>query len=65
LVDIDEICERATYVRTLGVVFTGIDADRVQAQLPYSAESSTIGGGLHGGALMAWLMSPRRVVEPR
>ncbi|AGL17172.1 PaaI family thioesterase [Actinoplanes sp. N902-109] len=48
----DDISSLAPYVRTLGVVFEELSAERVRARLPFTVALTTTGGGLHGGALM-------------
>lgn len=42
----------APYVATLGVEFNQIAAQAVVARLPEDQSLSTVGGGLHGGAIM-------------
>jgi len=49
----DQALEAMPYCRTLGVAFTAIGTDEVRATLAWSPERCTIGGVLHGGALMA------------
>lgn len=48
----DEVYAAAPFVRTLGVRFDRITPEAVIGRLPFSQELSTVGGGLHGGALM-------------
>ncbi|MGW3913280.1 PaaI family thioesterase [Streptomyces sp. NPDC005070] len=48
----DDIYAMAPYARTLGVRFTTLSAEGVDAELDFVPELSTAGGGLHGGALM-------------
>lgn len=48
----EEIYAAAPFAETLGVRFTAIDATEVRARLDYTSALSTLGGGLHGGALM-------------
>ncbi|MGW4774374.1 PaaI family thioesterase [Nocardia sp. NPDC004278] len=48
----EDVYRLAPYVRTLGVKFADLAPARVTARLDHSAELSTTGGGLHGGALM-------------
>ncbi|MBY0443559.1 MAG: PaaI family thioesterase [Mycobacteriaceae bacterium] len=43
----------APFAATLGITFPELTADRVQAHLPARHELSTLGGGLHGGAIMS------------
>lgn len=52
MIDINEIYERVPYIRTLGVQLGKIEPNRVTASLGFTADLSTVGGGLHGGALM-------------
>ncbi len=42
-----------TLVETLGIRFTEATADRVVAELEWREALTTVGGSLHGGALMA------------
>lgn len=49
----EQVYDLAPYARTLGVVFKTIQADQVVATLAYDHAISTVGGGIHGGALMA------------
>jgi uncharacterized protein (TIGR00369 family) len=42
----------APYAKTLGVVFDELTAAGVRATLAHDLSLSTVGGGLHGGALM-------------
>ena len=53
--DINEemIYQFAPFAATLGVTFPELTANRVQAHLPVTHELSTLGGGLHGGAIMS------------
>jgi 1,4-dihydroxy-2-naphthoyl-CoA hydrolase len=48
----DEVYAAAPFVKTLGVEFDQIAPDAVVGRLPFSQPLSTVGGGLHGGALM-------------
>nr|WSZ19531.1 hotdog fold thioesterase [Streptomyces canus] len=48
----EEIYAVAPFAETLGVRFTSISAPEVRAQLDCTSALSTLGGGLHGGALM-------------
>ncbi|OUD05087.1 PaaI family thioesterase [Streptomyces swartbergensis] len=48
----EDVYALAPYAKTLGVVFEEITAARVQARLEHDLSLSTVGGGLHGGALM-------------
>jgi uncharacterized protein (TIGR00369 family) len=47
------IYQLAPYAATLGVTFPELTASRVKALLPHRHELSTLGGGLHGGAIMS------------
>ncbi|MFF7282281.1 hotdog fold thioesterase [Streptomyces griseorubiginosus] len=48
----DDVYALAPYAKTLGVVFDEMSADGVRATLAHDLSLSTVGGGLHGGALM-------------
>jgi uncharacterized protein (TIGR00369 family) len=48
----EDIYAMAPYARTLGVRFTALSSEGVHAELDLVPELSTVGGGLHGGALM-------------
>jgi uncharacterized protein (TIGR00369 family) len=48
----EEVYALAPYAKTLGVEFQEINATGVQARLAHDLSLSTVGGGLHGGALM-------------
>jgi uncharacterized protein (TIGR00369 family) len=50
---IETIYELAPFARTLGVEAGELTPERVELRLPLRTELSTIGGGLHGGALMS------------
>ncbi|MFF7794636.1 hotdog fold thioesterase [Streptomyces sp. NPDC007991] len=50
--DAEEVYALAPYAKTLGVVFDEISAVSVRATLAHDHSLSTVGGGLHGGALM-------------
>jgi uncharacterized protein (TIGR00369 family) len=47
------IYQFAPFAATLGVSFTELTPTRVQAYLAGKPELSTLGGGLHGGAIMS------------
>ena len=49
----DTIHHLVPFARHLGVTFSRIDGERVIAHLPETDDVTTIGGGVHGGALMA------------
>lgn len=49
----DTIHHLVPFARYLGVTFSTIEPDRVVAHLSESGDLATIGGGVHGGALMA------------
>ncbi|MBY0442060.1 MAG: PaaI family thioesterase [Mycobacteriaceae bacterium] len=50
----DEMIYRfAPFAETLGITFPELKAHRVQAYLPVKNEFTTLGGGLHGGAIMS------------
>ncbi|PYN96433.1 MAG: phenylacetic acid degradation protein [Candidatus Rokuibacteriota bacterium] len=44
---------KGTLVETLGIRFIEASADRVVAELEWKESLTTVGGSLHGGALMA------------
>lgn len=48
----DEVYAAAPFVRTLGVELDRITPEAVVGRLAFSHDLSTVGGGLHGGALM-------------
>ncbi len=45
---------KGTLGEHLGIEFVEVALDRVRARLPIRAEVLTVGGALHGGALMAF-----------
>lgn len=49
----DQVHELAPFTATLGIAFDQLDADQVVASPEVTHERSTVGGALHGGALMA------------
>ncbi|MER7564513.1 PaaI family thioesterase [Streptomyces sp. NPDC048523] len=48
----DDVYALAPYAKTLGVEFEEMTAAGVRARLAQDHSLSTVGGGLHGGALM-------------
>ncbi|KAA0092644.1 PaaI family thioesterase [Mycolicibacterium sp. P1-18] len=52
-IDESQIYALAPFAATLGVTFPVLRPERVQAVLPTRRELSTLGGGLHGGAIMS------------
>ena len=48
----DEVYAAAPFVRTLGVEFARTAPDGVVGRLTFTSALSTIGGAVHGGALM-------------
>jgi uncharacterized protein (TIGR00369 family) len=48
----EDVYRMAPYARTLGVRIDGMDPAEVAMRLEWSEELSTVGGSLHGGALM-------------
>ena len=48
----EDVYALAPYARTLGVVFDEMTPAGVRATLTHDRSLSTVGGGLHGGALM-------------
>ncbi|MFI6070011.1 PaaI family thioesterase [Actinoplanes sp. NPDC051343] len=55
MAELDEstIARLVPYTRTLGMHFPVIGPELVEARLEVSRELSTIGGGLHGGAILS------------
>ena len=53
MLNAEQIVAAAPFTGTLGIVFAKIEPSEVRAELNWSRELSTIGGGLHGGALMS------------
>jgi uncharacterized protein (TIGR00369 family) len=51
-VEAEDVYALAPYAKTLGVEFKEITEAGVQARLAHDPSLSTVGGGLHGGALM-------------
>ena len=49
----EQALESMPFCGLMGVEFTAVDAAEVRARLPWSPERCTIGGVMHGGALMA------------
>jgi 1,4-dihydroxy-2-naphthoyl-CoA hydrolase len=49
----EQVYALVPYARTLGVTFPRIEAEQVIAELKFTESLSTVGGGMHGGALMA------------
>ena len=47
-----DVYDLAPYAKTLGVRFDDIEPDRVVARVAFDPSISTVGGGLHGGAIM-------------
>jgi len=48
----EDIYSQVPYARTLGVQFLGLSSSTVACRLEFDQALSTVGGGLHGGALM-------------
>ncbi|MFF6916097.1 hotdog fold thioesterase [Streptomyces sp. NPDC012466] len=48
----EDVYALAPYAKTLGVEFEEMTAAGVRARLTHDLSLSTVGGGLHGGALM-------------
>ena len=48
----EDVYALAPYAKTLGVVLDELTATGVRATLAHDLSLSTVGGGLHGGALM-------------
>jgi uncharacterized protein (TIGR00369 family) len=51
-IEAEDVYALAPYAKTLGVVFEELTEGSVQARLAHDHSLSTVGGGLHGGALM-------------
>lgn len=51
-IEAEDVYALAPYAKTLGVVFEELTEVNVQARLAHDLSLSTVGGGLHGGALM-------------
>lgn len=49
----DDVLAAAPFAATLHITFPAMRPEEVRAVMPWTPERSTIGGGLHGGALMA------------
>ena len=49
----DTIYDMAPYAKTLGLTFPTITPDEVVSELALAPKLSTMGGGLHGGAVMS------------
>lgn len=49
----DQALESMPFAVAMGVTFTAVDAAEVRARLPWSAARCTVGGAMHGGAVMA------------
>ncbi|MCL2583861.1 MAG: PaaI family thioesterase [Streptosporangiales bacterium] len=49
----DRIYEMAPFAKTLGIEFPVLTPESVRAELSTRPELSTLGGGLHGGAVMS------------
>jgi len=49
----DQALESMPFCGAIGVEFTAVAADECRAVLPWSPERCTIGGAMHGGAIMA------------
>jgi 1,4-dihydroxy-2-naphthoyl-CoA hydrolase len=48
-----EVRAAAPFTETLDITFPALGPDEVRALMPWTRARSTIGGGMHGGALMA------------
>lgn len=49
----EQALDSMPFSRTMGVEFTLVTADEVRARVEWAPERCTIGGALHGGAIMA------------
>ncbi|MGN6694886.1 MAG: PaaI family thioesterase [Aquihabitans sp.] len=49
----EQALDSMPFCKLMGVEFTAVDATEVRARLAWTPERCTIGGVLHGGALMA------------
>ena len=50
--NLDELVATMPFAVAAGVVLTAADAAECRGRLDWTAERTTLGGGLHGGALM-------------
>ena len=50
--ELDDLLATMPYAQALGMSFTAAAAEQVTATLDWSEERTTLGGALHGGALM-------------
>ena len=53
MLTVQQIYAAAPLTETLGITFAKLEPDEVRAELAWRQELSTIGGGMHGGALMS------------
>lgn len=49
----DQILDAVPFARTLGMEITHLSADEVRCRLEWTAERTTTGGAMNGGAIMA------------
>ncbi|HEX4009473.1 MAG TPA: PaaI family thioesterase [Solirubrobacteraceae bacterium] len=52
-IDLDQLRDLAPFANTVGVELLDVDPDLVRGRLQWTAERCTVGGIMHGGALMA------------
>jgi uncharacterized protein (TIGR00369 family) len=50
--DLDDLIRAMPYAESNGIVLTHADAEEVRGRLDWSPERCTVGGSLHGGAIM-------------
>jgi uncharacterized protein (TIGR00369 family) len=50
--ELDDLLVTMPYARALGMAFTGAEAELVTATLDWDEGRTTLGGAMHGGALM-------------
>jgi uncharacterized protein (TIGR00369 family) len=50
--ELEDLLATMPYARALGMAFTAAEAERVTATLDWDEGRTTLGGALHGGALM-------------
>jgi uncharacterized protein (TIGR00369 family) len=51
--DLDTLLAAMPYAESNGIVLTHAEADEVRGRLDWAPERCTVGGSLHGGAIMA------------
>jgi len=51
---LDQLVASMPFAVALGIELDGADKDAVRGRMPWAADRTTLGGSLHGGALMAF-----------